>query len=140
MNSMLADLFEKTKLKAKKILSDRPKLKKLMNDVVNRITKVDKHGKSPHFKELFTYLRTFVRAIKKQLAGEYKLPPDTLVLMVASLIYFLSPIDLIPDFIPVLGFLDDLAVILWIGAEIKKDLDDFLAWEASQSDDVVHLK
>ena len=32
--------------------------------------------------------------------------------VVAGLIYFISPIDVIPDFIPVIGYLDDLGVIL----------------------------
>jgi uncharacterized membrane protein YkvA (DUF1232 family) len=32
--------------------------------------------------------------------------------VVAGLIYFISPIDVIPDFIPVVGYLDDLGVIL----------------------------
>ncbi len=35
------------------------------------------------------------------------------VLLVGGLGYLLSPIDLIPGFIPVLGQLDDLAVALW---------------------------
>ncbi|MDR3626118.1 MAG: YkvA family protein [Ignavibacteriaceae bacterium] len=32
--------------------------------------------------------------------------------VVAGLIYFISPIDVIPDFIPVIGYLDDLGVIM----------------------------
>lgn len=43
--------------------------------------------------------------------------------VVAALIYFISPIDSIPDFSPFIGFLDDLGVIAWtikfLGDEIK---------------------
>jgi len=35
-------------------------------------------------------------------------------LLVVGLLYFLFPHDLIRDFIPVLGYFDDLALILWI--------------------------
>jgi uncharacterized membrane protein YkvA (DUF1232 family) len=43
--------------------------------------------------------------------------------VVAALVYFVTPIDAIPDFVPVAGFLDDLgviaAVIKFLGNEIK---------------------
>jgi len=35
-------------------------------------------------------------------------------LILFAILYFLSPIDLIPDFIPIVGKLDDLLVILFI--------------------------
>lgn len=43
--------------------------------------------------------------------------------VVAALIYFITPIDAIPDFVPFFGYLDDIGVIAWtinfLGKEIK---------------------
>ncbi|MBM4175132.1 MAG: DUF1232 domain-containing protein [Ignavibacteria bacterium] len=45
------------------------------------------------------------------------------LIIVAALVYFISPIDTIPDFVPLVGYLDDLGVIMaaikYIGTEIK---------------------
>ena len=38
------------------------------------------------------------------------------VILILALLYILSPIDLIPDFIPVVGWVDDLAVGVGAGA------------------------
>jgi uncharacterized membrane protein YkvA (DUF1232 family) len=46
-----------------------------------------------------------------------------------------SPIDLIPDFIPVAGYIDDAAVIVFVPAQIKADLDNILQWEAEHKKD-----
>ena len=40
-----------------------------------------------------------------------KTPPQVRITMVAALTYLLVPLDLIPDFIPVLGYLDDLVLL-----------------------------
>ena len=47
----------------------------------------------------------------------------------AVLAYALSPIDLIPDFIPVVGYADDAAVIAWVLNSIAEELKDFKNWE-----------
>ena len=39
-----------------------------------------------------------------------------IVVLILALLYILSPIDLIPDFIPVVGWADDLAVGVGAGA------------------------
>jgi uncharacterized membrane protein YkvA (DUF1232 family) len=55
--------------------------------------------------------------------GEYRaISGKALVSVVAGLMYFLSPVDAIPDFIPVFGMLDDIAVLAWL----MKTLDDEL--------------
>ena len=43
--------------------------------------------------------------------GDSRIPLHAKVVIVLTVAYALSPIDLIPDFIPVLGYLDDLILI-----------------------------
>jgi len=72
------------------------------------------------------YIVLFSELIKAYVAGSYKkLPAITLVKIVAVLIYFVSPFDFIPDVLPLVGFTDDLAVVLWVGKSIKNELDEF---------------
>jgi uncharacterized membrane protein YkvA (DUF1232 family) len=58
-----------------------------------------------------------LRALKNQLAAlylAYRDPRTPLYAKVAAILvlaYALSPIDLVPDFIPVLGYLDDLIIL-----------------------------
>ena len=66
-----------------------------------------------------------------------EIPWTSIVLVIVAIIYFVSPIDLIPDIIPIAGYIDDAAVIAFVVAQIKADLDNFLAWEVerTQSED-----
>lgn len=62
--------------------------------------------------------------------GKYRVIPWKAVMtMLAAIIYFLNPIDLIPDFIPGLGFTDDISILLWVYASVAGEIDKFLAWE-----------
>lgn len=73
---------------------------------------------------------TLTRMIKSYLSGEYKIIPwGSIVKMIAVLLYFISPIDFIPDFIPILGLTDDFALIMWLFNSLKDDFNDFEAWE-----------
>jgi uncharacterized membrane protein YkvA (DUF1232 family) len=61
--------------------------------------------------------------------GEYKdIPKKTIVLIITALIYFISPIDLIPDWLPG-GFIDDAAVITWVLQSMSSDVQKFKAWK-----------
>jgi len=68
--------------------------------------------------------------------GEYRaISPNALIAIVAGLLYFLSPIDAIPDWLPGLGFVDDLAVLSWVMRKWSAELDAFKAWKQAQSAD-----
>lgn len=69
--------------------------------------------------------------------GEYRaVSKPALLAVVAALLYFLSPMDAIPDWIPGLGFLDDLAVLSWVMRKWSSELQAFRVWKSAQSRDV----
>ena len=42
----------------------------------------------------------------------------------------MSPIDLISDLIPILGYMDDAAVLHQVFNTVEKDLNDYIAWKS----------
>ncbi|MES2820815.1 MAG: YkvA family protein [Pseudomonadota bacterium] len=65
--------------------------------------------------------------------GEYRsLSSKFLLTTVAALLYFVSPLDAIPDWLLGVGFLDDIAVLTWLMKAWRSELDAFRAWHADQ--------
>ena len=111
--------------KAKKIINDDEKLKKLIEDVLKKLKEISSDKKTSA--KLNDSLRLFIRIINAYTSKEYTYVPwKTICLIVAGLIYFIYPVDLIPDFIPVSGLIDDIALIAWIYESIQEDIDNFL--------------
>ena len=75
-------------------------------------------------------MKLLFSVVKDYANGSYReVPWLTIAAIVGSLIYVFSPIDLIPDFIPVLGLTDDAAVIGLCLAGIAGDLAKYQAWK-----------
>lgn len=75
------------------------------------------------------------RLIKAYALGHYReIPWKTLLLIVAAIIYFVNPLDLLPDLIPLTGLTDDFAVLLWVYNSVSNEIDKFLAWERDKTD------
>ena len=69
------------------------------------------------------------RMFKSWRAGEYKIKFTDIILPALALIYVISPIDLIPDFVLGIGALDDLAILALAIPMLMKEVDKFLLWE-----------
>lgn len=117
--------FDKFIKIAEKLLSD---LGKLLDKMAKADQKADKErGK---IEEVLEDLKALIRMVRAWAKGEYKeAPTTTIVLAIAAVIYFLSPIDAIPDLTPIIGYTDDALIITLVVAGIKSDLDNFRAWE-----------
>ena len=57
--------------------------------------------------------------------GKYDLPTGTLQAIVVALLYFISPLDIIPDFLPFIGLADDAAIFAFVVSRIRKDLERY---------------
>ena len=72
------------------------------------------------------------RLLRAYASGEYRqLPWKTLLRIVAVMIYFVSPLDFLPDFLPIIGLTDDIALMLWLFSGIRDDIEKFREWENS---------
>ncbi|MDQ7060399.1 MAG: YkvA family protein [Sulfurimonas sp.] len=60
------------------------------------------------------------------------IPTNTVAAIAVMLIYIISPIDFIPDFILGLGFIDDFIVIKIVLMFVKKDLEQYELWRNKQ--------
>jgi len=52
-----------------------------------------------------------------------------LAMIGGGLLYFILPTDLIPDFIPVIGYLDDLAVLTTLMNSLDKEIREYRIWK-----------
>ena len=77
-------------------------------------------------KSVSEYLTLMVNYVKDVATGRYKGYSKThLTLIVAAILYVVSPLDVIPDFLIVAGLIDDAAIIAWVFNEIGKELDKY---------------
>jgi uncharacterized membrane protein YkvA (DUF1232 family) len=67
-------------------------------------------------------------------SGQYReVPWKTMVMIVAALAYFVMPIDLLPDLMPITGLTDDVAVLVAVYNAVSAEVDKFLSWEKNRS-------
>lgn len=130
-NIASSPLFKTFLTKAEDYLRKPLRIKQLLNDAYQKASEKNDLGSLAH--EAWETLQVLFRLVRTSVSGEYTgLPTPTVVAAVAVLIYFLSPIDLIPDFIPVIGLLDDVALLAWFTTKLKEEMDHFVAWEQTR--------
>jgi uncharacterized membrane protein YkvA (DUF1232 family) len=84
------------------------------------------------FGETWPYFHTMLRLIRAHSDGRYRdVPESTFTVIVAAIIYLVNPLDVIPDALPALGYLDDATVVSLAVRRSRGTLDDFMAWEIS---------
>lgn len=114
--------------RATKLLGKPFKVITILNETADKLA--DENSKDNKFKQLFEVALTLVRMVRSYITGEYReIQGSTIISGLAVLLYVLSPVDLIPDFIPVLGFLDDLSLISWFVGKFQVEITRYRDWE-----------
>ena len=86
------------------------------------------------FQSISAEVDTLIRLIRACVTGQYpEIPWRTLTWAGAALVYFVNPLDLVPDFIAGAGLVDDLAVFTYVLAMLKGELSKFRSWEADRA-------
>jgi uncharacterized membrane protein YkvA (DUF1232 family) len=62
-------------------------------------------------------------------------PWKAIAMIVAGLLYFLSPIDLIPDFLGPIGFTDDAVVLAFVFKSLRDELVKYCDWRGLNAED-----
>ena len=95
---------------------------KVMNNS-DRIEKIVSNGSLSKFmKDVKLYFRMLSDVFSRRYT---RVPKGTVAAIIGSLLYVLSPVDLIPDMIPVIGYLDDAAVLALCLKFVKHDVDEY---------------
>jgi uncharacterized membrane protein YkvA (DUF1232 family) len=117
--------FNKAEEKAKKLLNNEKNLNSLLNSAIKKA--INQKGK---LKSVWEDFQTLFRLINSWLKKDYKTVPwKSILYATTAILYFLNPLDIIPDFIPITGLIDDISIIAYVIKSIKDDLDKFILWE-----------
>jgi len=103
-----------------------------LHDVAKKLDAQD--SKKGPVQQMVDVGRLLIRLVTSYVNGSYRqISTSTIVSGLAVLLYVLSPVDLVPDFIPVLGFLDDAALIAWFMDRFRVELEHFQTWEETST-------
>ena len=112
---------------AEELLRDQDKLERLLQNLEKKLKKIPIGGRE------LAKLPILISMLKSYVKGSYRrFPRGTMLAIISALVYFVSPIDAIPDFIPGVGFADDAAVIAFCLAKIDSDVQLYQEWRVSQ--------
>ena len=128
MKERLDAEFAKAVQSAKAYVGNPSRLSALFDEAAKQAESMPREP----FLETWPYFQAMLRLIRAYAAGSYRdVPESTLVVIIAAVVYVVNPLDVIPDAVPALGYLDDATVIALAVRRSRQALDDFMAWETS---------
>ena len=111
-------------LKLAEVLIRDRRLGSLGRDADDKMSSVGRSGAT--FQRVREDLTTLVELLKAYATGEYRdVPSKSLLLVAAGVLYFVTPIDVIPDFLLGFGYLDDLTVLTYVIGIVRDEIERF---------------
>ena len=109
------------------LLNDKDELDDFLYRLEQKINDMPFVGKK------FSMIPVMISLVKNYVQGKYTtVPYGTILAVLSALIYFLSPIDIIPDFIPLAGYFDDMAVMGLCMKMVNTDIESYDEWRRSE--------
>lgn len=121
----MQSIFDNLYRQAERIISSDTKVSKLLDEVFLKIGEA-----TESFYKTQDSIIALARMVRSWAKGDYKnISTTSIIAVVAALIYFVNPLDLIPDFIPIIGQIDDIFIIGYLIKTVNKEIERFMAWE-----------
>src|ERR1043166_1472429 len=126
--ALRSEAFARALREAKLRVAGSGGLRSLFERGAKKAASVPRH----RFKGEWPYLQAMLRLIGAYERGAYKqISNDDLIWIVAALNYLVDPFELGPDGAPLIGFVDDAAVVGFVADKTRQTLDEFMMWETN---------
>jgi uncharacterized membrane protein YkvA (DUF1232 family) len=113
-------------MRAEQVAADPDKARRIAEAAAGKAEK--RRGDIPVLDDLMT----LIRMVRAWAGRDYReIPWQSLVLIIGTIVYFVSPVDAVPDVVPMLGLLDDVALISLTVRSLRGDVERFRAWETA---------
>ena len=119
------ELIDKLIKQAEAIYGRNPIVNKVLDKAFERVGKF-----ADNFYGFQDQSLAMLRMLRSWYAREYTgLSKQAVVSLLASAIYIASPFDIIPDFIPFIGKLDDRLILAYFIKKLNVEIQRYMAWE-----------
>jgi len=112
---------------------------KRLNEILDKERIIEEKRKKLNpvkFFMLFKQVKLAFEMLKDYKQKKYRnVPWKAIAMIVAALVYFLNPIDLIPDFMGVIGFTDDAIVLAFVFKSLRDELIKYCDWRGLNAED-----
>ena len=120
----LATMLEQYRTIADKVLNDEAEVVNIIDKAEAKVQK-----SSSQIANILETLTWLIRLIRAYLQKEYtRVPWRSVVMILAAIIYFVNPMDLIPDVIAGIGYIDDATILALVYKNVQKDVELFKNW------------
>jgi len=117
---------------AKSTIEDEDKFERFVQRLENKLKQI------PHIGEYLSDIACMVSLVRKYIKKEYTdIPLGTIISIVATLIYIVSPVDFIPDAIPLVGYFDDIFLLGWVLKLIHSDIEEYKKWRVANGMQII---
>lgn len=112
---------------AAQVLENEDEFERLLSDLEKKLHDLPVVG------DTFVDLPVVISLARAYIKKEYTdISTGSIIAVVAAMIYIVDPSDLINDYIPVVGVVDDLAIIALVLSLISSDLEKYKQWRAAR--------
>ncbi|NLE26127.1 MAG: DUF1232 domain-containing protein [Clostridiaceae bacterium] len=128
----LANALETFSEEASLTIQDEDKFERFVQRLENKLKLIPGIGK------FLSDIACMVSLVRSYIKKEYTdIPMGTIISIVSVLLYIVSPIDLVPDVIPGIGYLDDIAILALSLKLIHSDVEEYKKWRVDNKKQII---